>query len=83
MIRFLLIIVFFVFILMFLAGFSVLRTFKSIFFGGDDKKNNQRTRTKKNTSGQSHNRQGHPGAPARKKIFPKEEGEYVDYEEVE
>lgn len=76
--------IFFLFVfLLFLMGFSIFRTIKKVFFGGNDPRRESR---------------GHHAGPGRrpdrtdeqrptegrrkKKIFTKEDGEYVDYEEV-
>lgn len=77
---------FFFILLIFLMGFSVFRVFRNIFFGTDtnvNKNNNKRNQSDRydysqNTS--SNNKQ--PSSSSRKKIFGKDEGEYVDYEEV-
>ncbi|MDL2281971.1 DUF4834 family protein [Parabacteroides sp. OttesenSCG-928-G06] len=81
MIRFLLICVFFFVILMFLMGFSVFRTFREIFFGSPKRRASatQNSRTN-NQSTQQQRPDNNP--PQRKKIFTKDEGEYVDYEEM-
>ncbi|MDL2309721.1 DUF4834 family protein [Parabacteroides sp. OttesenSCG-928-B22] len=82
MFRFLIICVSFFAILMFLMGFSVFRTLKEIFFGSSQKRaaSNQRRRP---TEPSAQQRRQEPEPPTqRKKIFAKDEGEYVDYEEV-
>jgi len=81
MIRILLVLFFFFIILMFLMGFSVFRTMKNIFSGGE-KKNTQRRQTNKNTSGSQRSSRQEYDIPSRKKIFTKDEGEYIEYEEV-
>lgn len=80
---------FFFILLVFLMGFSVLRTFKNILFGRGDsgkKSGGQRRQTSSNSAQQRSNtsemEEEAARAAARKKIFTKEEGEYVDYEEV-
>lgn len=79
MLKFLITILFFVFILISLLGFSVIRSFKTFFLGDTKNKNkqrnarNQRANTKQNTTRQQ---------PTRKKVIPEDEGEYVDYEEI-
>ena len=91
MFKFLFVIFFFFILLVFLMGFSILRTFKNLFFGSGNStpKGERHRQTNSNTS-------GHHSASAtvrddddnrtsyvhRKKIFAKDEGEYVDYEEV-
>ncbi|MDH6312689.1 hypothetical protein M2137_001464 [Parabacteroides sp. PFB2-10] len=81
MFRFLIICVFFFVILMFLMGFSVFKTLREIFFGSSGKRaaSNQRSRPS-SQSAQQPRQEEQP--PQRKKIFAKDEGEYVDYEEV-
>ena len=78
MFKFLFVIFFFFILLVFLMGFSILRTFKNIFFGSGNstRKGEQRRQTNSNTSGHR------TPYVHRKKIFAKDEGEYVDYEEV-
>ncbi|MFA6766889.1 MAG: DUF4834 family protein [Parabacteroides sp.] len=74
---------FFLFVLMLLLlGFSVVRTFKNILFGSgnDRKRENHQHRSSKNTTS---SKEDYPqGEVSRKKIFTKEDGEYVDYEDV-
>ena len=84
MFKFLFVMFFFFILLVFLMGFSILRTFKNMLFGSGSsnaKKGEQRRQTSSYSGGQ---RQSHNTAePAnRKKIFTKDEGEYVDFEEV-
>ncbi len=78
--KFLGFILLFVLLLLGLLGFSVVRSVKEAFFGRNKK------RTARRSSGQPHNRQSasekYTRPTTRKKIFAKEEGEYVDYEEV-
>ena len=79
MLKFLITVFFLVFILLSLLGFSVIRSFKSFFFGSPKGHNKRRTATNqrasrtKNTTAQR---------PSRKKVISDDEGEYVDYEEV-
>ncbi|MDR3194784.1 MAG: DUF4834 family protein [Tannerella sp.] len=79
MIKFLAFIFFFFIILLSLLGFSVIRTFKSFFFG------DSKSRTQRHTSASDSRQRARANSrqrPAHKKIIPKEEGEYTDYEEV-
>ena len=85
------IIFFFFILLVFLMGFSILRTFKNIFFGSGNstRKGEQRRQTNSNTSGHRSTTttardddDDRTPYVHRKKIFAKDEGEYVDYEEV-
>ena len=82
MFKFLFVMFFFFILLVFLMGFSILRTFKNILFGSGSsgKKGEQR----RQTSGYSSDARSEEYAShaSRKKIFAKDEGEYVDYEEV-
>lgn len=88
MFKFLFVVFFLFLLLVFLMGFSILRTFKNIFFGSN-------TSRKKEEYRSANNRSSAPSEPTsdtvdddartsyrRKKIFSKDEGEYVDYEEV-
>ena len=79
MFKFLFVIFFFFILLVFLMGFSILRTFKNIFFGSGNstRKGEQRTTTTARDDDDDRTPYVH-----RKKIFAKDEGEYVDYEEV-
>lgn len=83
MIKMLFIIVFFVVFMMFLAGFSVFRTIRNIFFGGgtNQRNNNQRRNTTRSNTNQQRTQQDYNPSP-KKKIFTKDEGEYIEYEEV-
>ncbi len=84
MFKFLFIMFLFFLLLVFLAGFSILRAFKNMLFGGGEsshtkssrKRRDDGSRRRQNTS------QGNNGSPTRGKIFPKDEGEYVDFEEI-
>lgn len=87
MFKFLFIMFFFFILLVFLMGFSILRTFKNILFGSSNsgrKSEGQRRQTSSSqSSGSSASQREEYTEPAsRKKIFTKDEGEYVDYEEV-
>ncbi|RHJ90794.1 DUF4834 family protein [Parabacteroides bouchesdurhonensis] len=85
MFKFLFVIFFFFILLVFLMGFSILRTFKNIFFGSgsSNKATEQRRRSNSNRTTASDRYSNDENRPQhRKKIFPKDEGEYVDYEEV-
>ena len=73
MFKFLFVIFFFFILLVFLMGFSILRTFKNIFFGSGHRS----TTTTARDDDDDRTPYVH-----RKKIFAKDEGEYVDYEEV-
>lgn len=91
MIKIFLFMVFFFFLLVLLMGFSIIRTIKNVLFGRGDggrreePRRRQASRPSEPRSEQRYNRfeeeEYHPHAPHRK-IFSKDEGEYVDYEEV-
>lgn len=98
MFKFLFVLFFFFLLLLFLMGFSILRTFKTIFFGSGSSQKTPRgnTRPSSNRASGSHPHSTNtnsaeptvetedyqsPPRP-RQKIFSKDEGEYVDYEEV-
>ena len=67
-----LIVLFFIF----LFGFSVLRGIFRLFFGGGGQPRNVQTDTKRER------RPSNPSPPKHNKAFSKNEGEYVDYEEI-
>lgn len=77
-------------LLLTLMGFSIVRSFKRMLFGGgDSNKQRQQQRTNANTNRQS-NRQQYASSRANesnvyqqhRKVYGQDEGEYVDYEEV-
>ncbi|MDR2040951.1 MAG: DUF4834 family protein [Tannerella sp.] len=77
MFKFLVFLFMFFLILVSLLGFSALRAFKAILFG------NPKKRTQSHASSAGRRRpQNNPSRPSRRKIISKEEGEYIDYEEV-
>jgi hypothetical protein len=81
MFKFILFIFFFIILLGFLAGFSIIRGIRNALFGPPPNARNakqQRAASGKNTS----RKQTHSAPPPRKKIIEKDEGEYIDYEEV-
>lgn len=89
MFKFLFVIFFLFILLVFLMGFSILRTFKNIFFGSGSGKtreepHRQARHTSSSSAGPSYHEQKetYRSSSRRKKIFGKDEGEYVDYEEV-
>lgn len=67
---------FFIFFI-FLFGFSVVRFFFQAFLGRPSKK---QTQSQRNTKSKQQSRP--EPTPAPKKIITRDEGEYVDYEEV-
>ncbi len=88
MFKFLFVVFFLFLLLVFLMGFSILRTFKNIFFGSSTDRKKEEYRSANNrsqaSSSQHTSATGEDARPShrRKKIFGKDEGEYVDYEEV-
>ena len=83
MFKFLFFIVFFIILMTLMLGFSFLRTLKRILFGESEKEKRarqQRQATKNASSQNSNTRKG--GVFSKKKVFDKNDGEYVDYEEV-
>lgn len=83
MIRFIFFLASLFILLMFLMGFSVVRTFRSLFFGGGNKRKTQQYKqNRQNTSYRQQSRKEYTNLTPKKKIIPKDEGEYVDYEEI-
>lgn len=90
MFKFLLMIAVLFVLMMFLMGFSVFRTIKRGLFGSSDassqrRRSQQRNQRTTNTNGGNSNRSetvDPSNTPQRKKIFTKDDGEYVDYEEI-
>lgn len=84
MFKFLFVAFFFFMLLMFLLGFSVVRTFKNILFGKGDstKKGGQKRQTTSSNRRQNNSSTNQNYAAPRKKIIGEDEGEYVDYEEI-
>jgi hypothetical protein len=83
MFKFLFVMFFFFILLLVLMGFSVLRTFKRIFFGiGDDGKKRSANNRTSNQKSHTYTTKQERKSSSRPKIFSKDEGEYVDYEEV-
>ncbi|MDR1408485.1 MAG: DUF4834 family protein [Tannerella sp.] len=78
MFRFLLVLFLIGFVLTYLLGFSVFRSFRS-FFSSDDDKNRKRTSSSRSSRPQQN---GATKQKKHKKVINEDEGEYVDYEEV-
>ncbi|MDR0537766.1 MAG: DUF4834 family protein [Tannerellaceae bacterium] len=72
MFKFLFFLFFFFILLIFLLGFSFVRTILRFLFGTGSSNNSQRKQQQKTSKRPT----------PHKKIFNKDEGEYVDYEEV-
>lgn len=85
MFKFLFVMFFFFILLVFLMGFSILRTFKNMLFGSGSnsgKKGEQRRQTNGGQQPPHNTTEEDYASVNRKKIFTKDEGEYVDFEEV-
>lgn len=82
MIKFILVILLFFGLMVLLLGFSVIRSLKSLFFGSSSPSSKQRSHTSQKEQQQrtSYTKQSYN--ISRKKLFQKDEGEYVDYEDV-
>lgn len=84
MIKFILIIFLFFLLLVFLLGFSLFRSLTRFLFGSSNKSTSTQHRSSRTS--QQHRQQQRSADPPRpqpkKKIIDKNEGEYVDYEEV-
>ena len=80
MFKFLFVMFFFFVLLLFLMGFSVVRTFKRMLFG-NPKSETYRRQANTSSSRQQSDRQENMAA-SKKKLISKDEGEYVEYEEV-
>jgi hypothetical protein len=63
---------------MFLAGFSIIRSVRDLLFGPPSSKNKQRAAA----SGKNTTRKQADTQKKQRKIFRKDEGEYIDYEEI-
>jgi hypothetical protein len=73
MFKFIFFLFFFGLLLTLLMGFSVLRTIRNVIFGNPEPKRTTRQQQQHQTTQKK---------TTRKKIFTKDEGEYIDYEEV-
>ncbi|MDR0750101.1 MAG: DUF4834 family protein [Tannerellaceae bacterium] len=82
MFKFLFVIFFFIILMTLMLGLSFLRTLKRVLFGESEseKKARQRQAAQHASKQKSANRQA--AASSKKKVFGKDEGEYVDYEEI-
>ena len=78
MFKFLFLLILGFFFLIFVFGFSVIRLiFRAIFGGGNNKPTNQQSsRQQRNKTNYTDTKRNSP------KLIPKDEGEYIDYEEV-
>ncbi|MDR0845503.1 MAG: DUF4834 family protein [Tannerella sp.] len=84
MLRFIVVIFLFGFILVALLGFSVIRSFMSFFFGSPKNKGRQQQQQRSSSSSGQYRQksQANEQTVIHKKLISEEEGEYVDYEEV-
>jgi hypothetical protein len=82
MIKFILFIFFFILLLGFLAGFSIIRAVRNALFGPPPNARNAKQQQRKSSGKNTSRTQAQSAPPPRKKIFAKDEGEYIDYEEV-
>lgn len=86
MIKFVLIIFLFFLLLVFLLDFSLVRSLGRFLFGSGNKSTTTQHRSSRARQQQHTSRQQRPADTPRpqpkKKIIDKDEGEYVDYEEV-
>ncbi|MDD4405050.1 MAG: DUF4834 family protein [Parabacteroides sp.] len=80
MFKFLFLIFGFFLLLVLLLGVSVIRTFKRVLFGSSNSESNRRHASSANRQQQSAPRE--EPVSSKKKLFNKEDGEYIDYEEV-
>lgn len=85
-IKFLFFFVFLFFVLVFLLGFSILRGVKRLFFGDNGRKERRTSSASRpdasSSSSYAEETEGEPRVRRRKKVYARNEGEYVDYEEV-
>lgn len=83
MIKFLLIVILFFFLLVFLLGFSFLRFLAQMFGLKPPTQTSKRGASQQRQQNRSQHTQQPPQNSSRKKVFDKNQGEYTDYEEVE
>ncbi|MDR2119592.1 MAG: DUF4834 family protein [Tannerella sp.] len=79
MIRFLVVILLIGFVLTYLLGFSIFRSFKSFFLPDDRNGAKQRPSSRDNRQQKNHN---NTRQKKHTKVIREDEGEYVDYEEI-
>ncbi|MEG1585451.1 MAG: DUF4834 family protein [Bacteroidales bacterium] len=73
----LLFILLFFILLVMIVGFGIIRTVFKLFFGSNQRTTSYRNQQKPTSSDQWHNTE-----KKKEKLFSKEEGEYVDFEEI-
>ena len=66
--------------MIFIMGFSVIKFLFRIFFGGS---NNNKTNSNRQQSNQQQSKTNYTGSKKSSKVFSNEEGEYVEYEEID
>lgn len=88
-IKFILIIFFFFILLVGLLGFSLFRSLRRVFFGNDRSRTDatggsasRKDPHDRNSASGPDGSRGHSYFRRKKKIIGKDEGEYVDYEEI-
>jgi hypothetical protein len=83
MFKFLFVTFFFIILMTLMLGLSFLRTLKRVLFGESEseKRARQQRRATQNASKQKSSGRQETASP-KKKVFDKNEGEYVDYEEI-
>ena len=82
MFKFVLVILLFLGLMVLLLGFSVIRSLKSLFFGSSSPSSKQRSHSSQREQQKRTSYTQQSYTMAKKKLFQKDEGEYVDYEDV-
>ena len=82
MIKFILFTVFIFMIALFLMGFTAVRTFFNILFGGSSKSNGKPRSNSNQRNHQSSSSEQNFSGKKQDKIFSSNEGEYIDFEEI-
>ncbi|MDH6306285.1 hypothetical protein M2459_002648 [Parabacteroides sp. PF5-5] len=82
MFKFLFVIFFFIILMTLMLGLSFLRTLKRVLFGESESEKRARQQRQAQANGRQKSTGRQETSPPKKKIFPKDEGEYVDYEEI-
>ena len=79
MIKFFIVIFLFFILMVLMLGFSVVRTIGRVLFGSSSHRNEAQRRRQQQKKQQTKEKR----SSSHKKIFGKDEGEYIDYEEVD
>ncbi|MDR1624703.1 MAG: DUF4834 family protein [Tannerellaceae bacterium] len=82
MFKFLFVIFFFIILMTLMLGLSFLRTLKRVLFGESESEKKARQRRTAQHASKQKNANRQEDASSKKKVFNKDEGEYVDYEEI-